>query len=51
MVSSSSDYYGTILASVIVDRINVLFLRFKYEHVMFDRISDFEFKPTYVTYI
>ncbi len=50
MVSSSSGCYDAILASVMVDRINV-FLRFKYVHVMFDRISDFEFKPTYVTYI
>jgi hypothetical protein len=29
----------------------MFFLRFKYVHVMFDRISDLNFKPKYVTYI
>jgi hypothetical protein len=30
---------------------SMICLRFKNIHVMFDRISDFEFKPTYVSYI
>jgi hypothetical protein len=47
VVSSSADWYGAILASVMVDRINVL-LRCKY--VIFNRNSDITFKPIYATY-